>query len=71
MKYSSYLYILGFGSIILSAVNFIEGKSKSGQDGNNKQHDGNFIGHWAPTFFILGKILEDREKKTVEDIQHV
>lgn len=68
MKYSSYLYILGFGSIILSAVNFIEGKNKSGQDGNDKQHDGNFIGHWAPTFFILGKILEDREKNIVEDV---
>ena len=62
MKLSTVFYLAGFGSIVFSAVNFVEGKQSSGDKGNDKQHDGNFIGHWAPTFFILGKILEDREK---------
>ncbi|MFC4454979.1 hypothetical protein [Deinococcus sonorensis] len=60
MKPSNLLYLAGFASIIFSAVNYIEGKTSRGDD---KQHDGNFIGHWAPTFFILGKIAEDRENQ--------
>lgn len=27
----------------------------------HKERDGLFVGHWAPTFFIIGKILEDKE----------
>ncbi len=62
MKLSTVLYAAGFVSIILSAVNFIQGRTKSSQEGEDKEHQGNFIGHWPPTFFILGKIVEDRER---------
>ena len=62
MKLHTILYAAGFVSIVFSAFNFIQGLSKSGQEGDDKEHQGNFIGHWAPTFFILGKIVEDREK---------
>lgn len=62
MKLSTIMYVAGAASIVFSAINFIQGKQKTeGQEKNDKQHDGNFIGHWAPTFFILGKIFEDHE----------
>jgi len=64
MKFSTLLYTLGFASIVMSAINFVEGKKiPEGQRKDDKQHDGNFIGHWAPTFFVLGKIVEDREQR--------
>ena len=64
MKFSTILYTLGFTSIVISAINFVEGKKiPEGDRKDDKQHDGNFIGHWAPTFFILGKIVEDREQR--------
>ncbi|GGR16448.1 hypothetical protein [Deinococcus ruber] len=63
MKLSGVMYVMGAASILFSAYNFIQGKQKSeGHEKNEKQQDGNFIGHWAPTFFILGKIFEDHEK---------
>ena len=64
MKLSTVLYTLGFASIVMSAINFVEGKQiPEGERKDDKQHDGNFIGHWAPTFFILGKVVEDREQR--------
>jgi len=63
MKISNVLYILGYASIIVSATNFLRGKTKSGQDQDIKERDGLFLGHWAPTFFILAKVAEDREKE--------
>lgn len=64
MKFSTILYTLGFASIVISAINFVEGKQiPEGDRKDDKQHDGNFIGHWAPTFFILGKVVEDREHR--------
>lgn len=62
MKTSNVLYVLGYASIVLSAINFLRGKSKDGQEQDSKERDGLFLGHWAPTFFILGKVAEDREK---------
>ena len=62
MKTSNVLYILGYASIILSATNFLRGKTKDGQAQDSKERDGLFLGHWAPTFFILAKVAEDREK---------
>ncbi|PNY80721.1 hypothetical protein [Deinococcus koreensis] len=55
MKLHNILYLLGFGSIILSASQYFQ------SDSSSKERDGLFVGHWAPTFFILGKILEDKE----------
>lgn len=64
MKFSTVLYTLGFASIVISAINFIEGKQiPESQRKDDKQHDGNFIGHWAPMFFILAKVVEDREQR--------
>ncbi len=63
MKTSNVLYILGYASILLSASNFLRGKAKSGHTQDVKERDGLFLGHWAPTFFILGKVAEDREKE--------
>ncbi|CAM3543471.1 hypothetical protein DESA109040_15780 [Deinococcus saxicola] len=62
MKTSNVLYILGYASIILSATNFLRGKTKDGHAQDTKERDGLFLGHWAPTFFILGKVAEDREQ---------
>ena len=63
MKLSTLFYVAGAASIAFSAFNFIQGKTKSDEDRKDeKQNDGNFIGHWPPTFFILGKIIEDHER---------
>ena len=65
MKASNILYILGFVSIAISATNYLKGKSGGTRDvgEQEKQRDGLFTANWAPTFFILGKIVEDREDK--------
>ena len=68
MKSSRIFYILGMASIVLSAINFLSGKSKQSAE---TQRDGLFTGHWAPTFFILGKVLEDREAKGEEKSLHL
>ncbi len=59
MKLSTVMYALGFFSIVLSAANMLSGKRRLGAEG---EHNALFIGEWPPTFFILGKVLEDREK---------
>ncbi|ADV68478.1 hypothetical protein [Deinococcus maricopensis] len=68
MKTSSLLYAAGFASILLSAVNFARGKTTS--DSGNERN-GIFVGHWAPTFFILGKVMEDREARGDEQPLHL
>ena len=63
MKLSTLMYVGGAASILLSLANYVQGKQlPEGEKKNDKQHDGNFVGHWAPSFFILGKIFEDHEK---------
>jgi len=64
MKLSNIMYILGFASILASAASFTSGKADGGagdKTGEEKQRSGLFVGFWPPTFFILGKIIEDRE----------
>lgn len=56
MKVHNILYLLGVGSVLLSASQYLQSES------SDKERDGLFVGHWAPTFFILGKIMEDKEK---------
>ncbi|GAA5533356.1 hypothetical protein E5F05_09010 [Deinococcus metallilatus] len=63
MKLSNIMYILGFASILVSAGSFASGKTDDGESGNEKQRSGLFVGFWPPTFFLLGKIIEDRENK--------
>ncbi|GAA5512662.1 hypothetical protein Dcar01_01380 [Deinococcus carri] len=63
MKLSNIMYILGFASIAMSAASFTSGKTDDGHSGEEKQRSGLFVGFWPPTFFILGKIIEDRENK--------
>ena len=60
MKLSTILYVLGFVSIGVSAMNFLSGKKEAGHEG---ERNALFIGEWPPTFFILGKIAEDRERQ--------
>lgn len=55
MKIHNILYLLGIGSILLSASQYFQ------NDTSDKERDGLFVGQWAPTFFILGKIMEDKE----------
>lgn len=64
MKLSNIMYVLGFVSILASAASFAGGKAEGGpgnKSGEEKQRSGLFVGFWPPTFFILGKIIEDRE----------
>ncbi|KQR01083.1 hypothetical protein [Deinococcus sp. Leaf326] len=57
MKLSNLFYVLGFASVALSASQYL-GSGKA-----DHERDGLFVGHWAPTFLILGKIAEDRERR--------
>ena len=66
MKLSNLMYVLGFVSMAMSAGSFTAGKADGGpgdEGGEEKQRSGLFVGFWPPTFFILGKIIEDRENK--------
>lgn len=66
MRLSNIMYILGFVSMLMSAGSFVGGKADGGpgdKTGEEKQRSGLFVGFWPPTFFILGKIIEDRENK--------
>lgn len=55
LKASVLMYALGYASIAASAYRYFAGEA------SDDERDGLFIGHWAPTFFILGKAAEDRE----------
>ncbi|MFC6616550.1 hypothetical protein [Deinococcus radiophilus] len=55
LKASTLMYALGYASIAVSAYRYFAGES------SDNERDGLFVGHWAPTFFILGKGAEDRE----------
>ncbi len=57
MKLSNLFYVLGLASVAISANQYL-GSQKADQE-----RDGLFLGHWAPTFLILGKIVEDREQR--------
>ena len=62
MKLSNIMYILGFASILVSAANYVSGNTKeTSTKESEKERDALFVGHWPQTFFILGKIIEDRE----------
>jgi hypothetical protein len=65
MKLSTILYALGFVSIAISAANFLSGKRGAGAEG---ERNALFIGEWPPTFFILGKVVEDRERQTTGSV---
>lgn len=56
MKIHNILYLLGFASILLSASKYFQ------NDSGDTERDGLFVGEWPPTFFILGKIMEDKER---------
>ena len=56
MKLHNILYLAGFASILISATQYFQNES------SDKERDGLFVGHWAPTFFILGKIAKDKAR---------
>ncbi|UBV42222.1 hypothetical protein LAJ19_11395 [Deinococcus taeanensis] len=56
MKLHNVLYLMGFVSILASASQYFQSEN------SDKERDGLFVGHWAPTFFILGKIMEDKAR---------
>ena len=60
IRVSMVLYGLGFASIVASAMNYLSGKTELG---SGKERTGLFVGQWPPTFFILGKIVEDWENQ--------
>ncbi|ADY25374.1 hypothetical protein Deipr_0201 [Deinococcus proteolyticus MRP] len=55
LKASVLMYALGYASIAASAYRYLTNED------SGDERDGLFMGHWAPTFFILGKAAEDRE----------
>lgn len=48
VKISNVLYILGFASIVLSAGNFVAGKTEDGQAQESQERNGLFVGFWPP-----------------------
>lgn len=68
MKVSSILYAAGLGSILMSMIYFVRGKSN---DDGERERTSIFLGLWAPTFFALGKVLEDREDEGEDQPLHL
>ena len=55
--------IRGAASMLLSLANHVQGRQlPEGERKNDKQRGANFIGRWAPSFFILRKIFDDHER---------
>ncbi|AXI99349.1 hypothetical protein CYPRO_0061 [Cyclonatronum proteinivorum] len=48
---------LGFASIGLTIATWAKEKGKSEQERAHAERFGNFVGLWAPTFFLLGIYL--------------
>ena len=55
MKMSNLMTVLGYASIAYSAYRYFTAKDKE------EKRDALFVGHWAPTFFILAVGAEARE----------
>lgn len=56
---SSAAYIASGVSIVLSIMIWL---TRRDDDRANAERFGIFVGLWAPTFAIFGKVLEDRER---------
>lgn len=57
---SQWAYLGGFASIGLSLVTWLVSRGR-GEDKDQSDRWGIFIGHWAPTFFALGIALKQEE----------
>jgi len=57
---SEWAYLGGFASIGLSLVTWLISRGR-GDDKDQSDRWGIFIGHWAPTFFALGIALKHEE----------
>lgn len=55
LKMSDLMIVLGYASIGYSAYRYFTASD------NDAKRDALFVGHWAPTFFILGVGAENRE----------
>ena len=55
MKVSKLMTVLGYASIAYSAYRYFTATDKE------SKRDALFVGHWAPTFFILSVGAENRE----------
>jgi hypothetical protein len=64
---------LGLASIGASIVTWAAKKGKSNEERAHAERFGNFIGHWPPTFFLLGvyllKLKELGYEKDAEKLQ--
>ncbi len=58
---SEWAYLAGFASIGLSFVSWALSRAKK-DDRAQSDRWGIFVGHWAPTFFILGLALKHEER---------
>jgi len=56
---STTLYTAAFASVALSILVWL---LRRGDDRASAERFGIFVGLWAPTLLILGKIAEDRER---------
>ncbi|MCH8569679.1 MAG: hypothetical protein LAT67_15505 [Balneolales bacterium] len=48
---------LGFASIGLTVLTWVKEKGESPEEKAHAERFGNFVGLWAPTFFLLGIYL--------------
>jgi hypothetical protein len=60
---SNYAYLAGFGSIVLSLTAWLASRGKK-DDKAQSDRWGIFVGHWAPTFFLIGLALKRTESRT-------
>jgi hypothetical protein len=63
---SNHAYAAGFFSIALSLAAWIASRGAK-QDRAQADRWGIFVGHWAPTFFVIGLALKREENKALEE----
>jgi hypothetical protein len=59
---SEWAYLGGFASIGLSFVGWLLSQANRKTDRAQSDRWGIFLGHWAPTFFVLGIALKHEER---------
>ena len=66
---SSHLHLASLASIGLCITLWIRAKTVDQDERGNAERRALFVGLWPPTFFLLGKVLQDLEATPDEQVE--
>ena len=66
---SVHLHVASLASVLLCLALWIRAKTMDQEERSNAERRAIFVGLWPPTFFLLGKVLQDLEAPPAEQAQ--